>query len=270
MEKRSLITLTTDFGNKEPFVGIMQGVMLGINPFLQFVDLSHGIEPHNILQAAYVIDAAYSFFPAGTIHLVVVDPDVGSNRKILMVKSHKYCFVAPDNGVLSTILNKEKKYEIYQLDPEKFITGEISATFHGRDIFAPAVAYFSLNQAPTLLGHKVDSPIELNLPIPKKVGSHSFSGEIIHIDRFGNLISNFSSQFLRENIGKQAIKIKIGPYMISGLEPHYSNARPGEISALINSWNNIEIFLNLDSAAKFLKAKVGNVVEITREKVLKN
>lgn len=262
MEKKSLIILTTDFGFHGPFVGIMQGVMLGINPFLDFVHLSHGIKQYNILQAAYVLGASYPFFPAGAIHLIVVDPGVGSDRKFLLVKSKKYSFFAPDNGVLSVIFQKEKEYDVYQLDTEKFINGKISSTFHGRDVFAPAAALFSLNHDPGLLGHKVESCVRINLPEPQKVSLRTFSGEIIYIDHFGNLISNFSDQFISQHIGNKPIKTKIGSCQISGLKSHYAGAGFNEISALINSWNNLEIFLPSASAAEFLKAKVGDIVEI--------
>ncbi len=263
MEKQSLVVLTTDFGYQGPFAGIMQGVMLEINPSLKFVNLTHGIKPHNILQAAYVLGACYSFFPEDAIHLIVVDPGVGSNRKSLLVKSQKYCFIAPDNGVLSAIFQQEKGHDIYELDIEKFVKGDISSTFHGRDVFAPAAAFFSLNRDPNLLGHKVKSCVRVNLPEPKKINSQAFSGEIIYIDHFGNLITNLSDQFLGQNLGNLPIKIKVGPYKISGLKSHYSEACPGEISALINSWNNLEIFMVSANAADFLKVQIGDIVEIT-------
>ncbi len=259
---KPLITLTTDFGYQDPFVGIMQGVMLGINPSLQFIHLTHEIEAHNVLQAVHVFDSAYSFFPAGTIHLIVVDPVVGSKRKSLLVKSEKYCFVAPDNGVLSAVFQKEKGLEIYQLDPEKFVSGKISFTFHGRDVFAPAAALFSLNQDPAMLAHRVESCEKIDLPLPRKIDTDSFSGEVIYIDRFGNLITNFSEQFMSKNVHRRPVKIKIGSCLISGLKSHYSEANPREVSALLNSWNNLEIFLPSANAANFLKAQEGDLVEI--------
>lgn len=263
MSKKSLITLTTDFGYQDPFVGIMQGVMLGINPSLQFIHLTHKIKPQNILQAVYVFGSAYSYFPAGTIHLIVVDPGVGSKRKALLVKSEKYCFIAPDNGVLSVVFQKEKGLEIYQIDPKKFVTEKVSSTFHGRDIFAPAAALFSLNHNPAELGHEVQDCEKIDLPVPRKTDKHNFSGEVIYIDRFGNLITNFSDQFLNQNISQKPIKIKIGLYEIMGLKSHYSEANTKEISTLINSWNNLEIFLPSASAAGFLRAQVGDEVKIT-------
>ena len=262
MAKKSLITLTSDFGYRDPFVGIMQGVMLGINPSLQFIHLTHDIEAHNILQAVYVFETAYSYFPAGTIHLVVVDPGVGSKRKSLLVKSEKYCFIAPDNGVLSAVFQKEKGLEVYQIDPEKFISGKVSFTFHGRDIFAPAAGLFSLSHDPAKLAHRVESFKKIALPYPQKIDTHSFSGEVIYIDRFGNLITNFSERFMCQHIDRKPIKIKIGSCVITGLKSHYSEANPREVSALINSWNNIEIFLSSANAADFLKTRVGDVVEI--------
>tara|TARA_B100000315_G_scaffold43532_1_gene38469 strand:+ start:960 stop:1757 length:798 start_codon:yes stop_codon:yes gene_type:complete len=262
MAKKSLITLTSDFGYSDPFVGIMQGVMLGINPSLRFIHLTHDIEAHNILQAVYVFETAYSYFPAGTIHLIVVDPGVGSKRKFLLVKSEKYCFIAPDNGVLSAVFQKEKGLEIYQIDPEKFVSGKISSTFHGRDIFAPAAGLFSLSHDPAKLAHRVENCKKIDLPLPKKIDTHSFSGEVIHIDRFGNLITNFSERFISQNINQKPIKIKIGHCLITSLKSYYSEANPQEVSALINSWNNIEIFLLSANVADFLKVRVGDGVEI--------
>ena len=262
MSKKSLITITTDFGYSDPFVGIMQGVMLGINPSLKFVHLTHDIEAHNILQAVYVFRSAYSFFPEGTIHLIVVDPGVGSNRKALLVKSEKYCFIAPDNGVLSAVFQQEKGLEIYQIDPDKFASRTISSTFHGRDVFAPAAALFSLNNDPAKLGQKTKSCKKIDLPLPRKADKNSYSGEVVYIDRFGNLITNFSHQFISQNMGNRDIEIKIGPRKISGLTSHYSGTKSGDIGALINSWNNLEIFIPSASAADFLKTSVGDVVEI--------
>lgn len=262
MSKKTFITLTTDFGCQDPFIGIMQGVMLGINPSLQFIHLSNNVETHNILQAVYVFGSAYSYFPAGTIHLIVVDPGVGSERKALLVKSKKYCFIAPDNGVLSAVFQKEKGLEIYQIEPDKFVKGTIRSTFHGRDIFAPAAALFSLKHDPKELGHKIKSCEKIRLPLPRKTGIQSFSGEVIYIDRFGNLITNFSEQFLNENIGQKPLKIKLASSLITGLKSHYAEADPNEISALINSWNNLEIFLPSANASNFLKARIGNEVEI--------
>ncbi len=263
MKKSPLITLTSDFGSQEPFVGIMEGVMLGINPSIKFIHLSHEIKPHNILQALYLFGSAYSYFPAGTIHLIVVDPGVGSNRKIILAESKKYCFLAPDNGVLSAVFQKEKELSIYQLTPEKFITEKVSSTFQGRDIFAPTAALLSLNNDPASLGNKIDSAVTIKLPLPKKVSTDQFEGEIVYIDRFGNLISNFSDQFLSQNIGKKKTTMKIGSHSISGLKSHYSEASPKEISAIINSWNNLEIFLKEESAADFLNAQVGSPIEIS-------
>ena len=214
------------------------------------------------MQTAYVIGNAYSFFPADTVHLIIVDPGVGSNRKPLLVKSENFCFIAPDNGVLSVIYKKEKMLDIYELDPEKFISQKVSLTFHGRDIFGPAAAFFSLNQDPTLLGHETGSCIKIDIPLPRRIEPNRFLGEVIYIDRFGNLMSNFSDQFINQNIGNRPIKIKIGSHLITGLKSHYSEAHTNEISALINSWDNIEIFLPSANAAEFLNARVGDVIEL--------
>ena len=195
----------------------------------------------------------------------MVDPGVGSKRRSLLVKSEKYCFICPDNGVLSAAFQKEKEVEIYQIDPEKFVTGKVSSTFHGRDIFAPAAALFSLNHDPAQLGHQVQSCKKIDLPLPREIDRNNFLGEIIYIDRFGNLITNFSECFLNQNFGNAEIKIKISSHSITGLKSYYAGAPPEEISALINSWNNLEIFLPSASAADFLKTRVGDKVEITAE-----
>ena len=182
----AVITLITDFGLEDTYVGIMKGVILNINPNVQIVDLTHKIRPQSIKQASFLLKSAYGFFPKGTIHVAVVDPGVGSERRPLLVKTPNFFFIAPDNGILELIYQTEP-VQVFHLSNPKYFLPEISATFHARDVFAPIAGYLSLGKTCEELGIEVYDFQRLEWPLPK-VENNSLKGEVIYIDHFGNCL----------------------------------------------------------------------------------
>ncbi len=258
-ERKKIISLITDFGLKDPFVGIMKGVMLNINPDLVFVDISHEIQPYNILEAALTLKLAYRYFPKETIHLVVVDPGVGGERLPLAASTADYFFVGPDNGVLSLALEdagEEKK--VIELSERGYFNEVISSTFQGRDIFAPAAAWLSGDVALLEMGPLVSDFHKISLPKVKICHGGVLRGEIIYSDHFGNLITNIGKSDL-EKLGKelgQTVdlsrgKFQIGPYEISGVKKRYDQGSSQDLSVLFNSFDLLEIFLYQASAQRF-------------------
>ncbi|PIR00454.1 MAG: hypothetical protein COV66_06925 [Nitrospinae bacterium CG11_big_fil_rev_8_21_14_0_20_45_15] len=258
-----LISLTTDFGTIDPFVGIMKAVILGISPKTRIVDLSHEIEAQNILQAARVLSASAQWFPKGSVHLAVVDPGVGSNRRALAVKSDGHFFVAPDNGILSTVLNEKSK--IYALDKPKYFMKNVSGTFHGRDVFAPVSAWIAKGTPLPMMGTQIYDPILLDIP-KIKTDKGQLTGEVIAIDRFGNLATNILQNDIVKNFPPSSeLIVRIGGKKIAGPFSCYNEARPNTGACLINSTSVLEIFCNRGNAEKKLKLKVGTTVTLTEK-----
>ncbi len=254
-----IITLTTDLGLTDAYVAAMKGVMLGINPEAKLVDICHTIEPQNIAQAAFVLSRAYPFFPEGTIHVVVVDPGVGTQRRAIILRTKSADFVAPDNGVLSYVIQQSlAKPEAVAITKPQFWRSTVSSTFHGRDIFAPVAARLSLGFPLTDFGEVITSVTTLPLPQPYQAMDGSVVGHIIHIDSFGNLITDIESNDLPQ--AKQAITIEVGEQLIFGLSRTY--AEGSGLLALIGSDGYLEIALKGGSASVFLDAKVGDEVRI--------
>ena len=256
----ALITLTTDFGYDDPFVGIMKGVIFGINPQARVVDLSHGIPPQELKAAALVLKHSVPYFPQGTIHIAVVDPGVGSERRPLLIESDGNYFVGPDNGVLSLALAGKEPSRIVELSKTTYHRRPISATFHGRDIFAPVAAHLSLGTPPTAFGATVDSFLRLSWPKAVK-SERGIEGEIVYIDRFGNLCTNIQEQDLT-GLGTQNFSVALRDVVIQGLAPSYAAGESGHCVALLNSWGLLEIALYKGSAQRLTQAKMGDRVYI--------
>jgi len=255
-----LITLTTDFGLEDPYVGEMKGVMLAINPAVQLVDLSHGIHPQDVNHGAYVVAAACRFFPAYSVHLVVVDPGVGSERRCIAVRTARGYFVAPDNGVLSRVLAREAMLEAVELSNPAYWRTPTSATFHGRDIFAPVAAHLSLGKPLATFGPPIADPIVLPLPAPPHKADGTIVGTVIHVDRYGNLITNIAGDDLRP---KEAIQVQIGRHLIHAVQQTFSSVRTGETLAYIGSNDTLEIAVRNGNAAALLDSTVGDRVTVT-------
>ena len=261
MESR-IITLTTDFGRRDPFVGIMKGVILGINPKALLVDLCHEVEPGNILRAAYIVNSAVSFFPPHSIHLVVVDPGVGSERRKVVVKAGDAFFVGPDNGVLTFPLKDPKREAVVEILNQDFFLQPTSATFHGRDIFAPVAAHLSLGKSIKSFGEKMEDPVLLDLPEPEMLEEGKLKGAVVYEDWFGNLATNLSIPPEEEAF---PWRVRTGGGKIIPLHTHYAQAAEGELSALINSSGALELFVKDGSASERFGLKEGD--EIFLEKI---
>lgn len=253
---KRIITFTSDFGLDDPFVGIVKGVILSINPDATIIDITHLIPPQDVLQAALTLRSAFRFFPPQTIHLAVVDPGVGSHRKPIVIDSHPYIFVGPDNGLFSLVLGEN--FTPYLIENPRFFLPEVSQTFHGRDIFAPVAAHLSLGVPPTAIGRKLESIERLSIPSPF-IREDRIIGQILAFDRFGNAITNISRELLE---GKKRISVKVGEYFIEGLSAYYGEKKPLTPLALIGSSGFLEIAINLASAKELLGLAKGDEVEV--------
>lgn len=262
----SVVTLLTDFGDRDYFVASMKGVILGINTQVRILDLSHHITPHCIEEAAFFLKSCYQYFPDGTIHVVVVDPGVGSIRRPLLVSTSRYFFVAPDNGVLSHIYDDEElSVEVREIENKQYRLDSEGATFDGRDVFAPAAAWLTRGQVPGSYGRLIRDYKTLSLEEPQIRGK-VLAGRIMYVDHFGNLISNikpYDLQSLRDVTKNQDISVHMGSVTIEGIKANYGEGSQDAPQALINSNGNLEIFLKEGHAARCLEAKVGDSIEIT-------
>ena len=270
----AIITLTTDFGLSDAYVAAMKGVILDINPEAKLIDICHTIKPQNISQAAFVLGTAYQFFPPKTIHVVVVDPGVGTERRAIILRTPSADFVAPDNGVLSYVIQSSTKpagdiihRQQVELEPElkaivltkpRFWRSSVSSTFHGRDIFAPVAARLSLGFLLEDFGKAITSVVMLPLPQPYQASDASLVGHILHIDGFGNLITNIKGDDLPQP--KPSITIEVGNQLIRGLSRTYVEG--GELLALVGSSGYLEVSLKGGSAHGLLNADVGDEIRI--------
>ncbi|HYM37886.1 MAG TPA: SAM-dependent chlorinase/fluorinase, partial [Nitrospiraceae bacterium] len=233
----SVITLLTDFGDRDYFVASMKGVILGINPQARVVDLSHDVAPHQVEDAAYLLKAAYKYFPDGAVHVAVVDPGVGSLRRPLLVTTSRHFFVAPDNGLLSYIYHEETGIEVRQIENKQYRLDSEGTTFDGRDLFAPAAAWLTKGQQPGSYGKLIQDYVRLPLAEPAWRGS-SLCGTIVYVDQFGNLISNLTPFHVKDVQGRTRrsdVSIRIGGVTINGLVRSYSQGDALAAHALINS-----------------------------------
>ena len=260
MQPPKIVTLTTDFGGDGSYAGAVKGVLLKINPLLKIVDVTHEISCFDILEGALTLNSFYRFFPKGTIHLTVVDPGVGGKRKGILIGTDDYFFVGPDDGIFSFIYDQEKVREMIELTNSKYFLGTPSFTFHARDIFAPVAAYLSLGVEAGEFGQLTRHCYKLQMPAPVRT-KNSLTGEIIRIDRFGNLITNISSDFISD---KRRIRIRFKNKTIGRLSRFYEEEKQGKLLALIGSTNFLELAVNRGSAQKLLKAKTGDKVKIEK------
>ena len=256
-----IITLTTDFGTSDLYVGVMKGVILNINPHTQLVDITHAIPPQDIRAAAFLVDSAYGYFPTGTIHLIVVDPGVGSHRRAVACQTEHGCFVCPDNGVLSYILREEVPYRAVAIENLAYCLPQISNTFHGRDIFAPVAAHLSQGVPLDQFGRPIDDLVRFPIPAPQ-VAYSKIIGHVLWIDRFGNLITNISDETLKSFDLQRGFVIKIGSMTLDRLNRSYTESEVGELLAIIGSSGRLEISINQGNAASTLGLKQGDAITI--------
>jgi S-adenosylmethionine hydrolase len=263
-----IITLLSDFGTHDEYAGVMKGVIFSICPAVSIVDITHQIDPQDITQAAYLIPSFYRFFPEGTVHLIVVDPGVGGEREILAIRHRGHVFIAPDNGVLTLLMNQEKSDTIVRINNSDYFLQPVSATFHGRDVFAPVSAHLINGIGLEDLGTKtavadIVHLKELDCRISK---TGELVGKIISIDRFGNLVTNIDSNSLaglRRTDPETGVQIHIRNHAITGLSDTYSTAEPNAPLALIGSRNYLEIAVNGGSAERHFKAQKGQIIRVT-------
>jgi len=244
---RRIITLTTDFGDEDYYVGAMKGVILGINSDSNIVDITHKIPRHDIFKAAITIRNFSRYFPEDSIHVVVIDPGVGSERKPIAIETEHGVFVGPDNGVFSFIMESVEKSDIYEITNSDFMLDNASCTFHGRDIFAPVAAHTSKGIDICEVGVKIASPVLLNIskPIENEAGIH---GEVIYTDSFGNLVTNITTEMLNG-----CKSICIDNFVIDAVASSYRDVKTGELLAIIGSSGYLEISVNQGSAADRIK-----------------
>ena len=254
------ITLTTDFGLADPFVGMMKGVIAGICPQARVIDITHGVEPFHILDGAVKLWQAARYFPAGTIHVAVVDPGVGSERRALLVRIGEQWFIAPDNGLLSWVVgNAAADVEVWLLEDSSYFLPGPGHTFHGRDIFAPCAAHLACGVAPGNFGHAVQPSSLVRLQdMPVSVGADSsVEGRIVVVDRFGNLLTNIRGSSVPEKFD-----LEIGGHLVREHFNHYAAGRLGVPFAIVGSSGLLEIAVTQASAAEILKVRSGAIVTL--------
>ena len=261
---RPIITLTTDFGSQDHYVGAIKGVILSINPEVEIVDICHDLRAYDVLEGAFAIAQVYRYFPPRTIHLVMVDPGVGSSRRPILVAADRYHFVAPDNGVLSLVYAREESVLVRHIAASHYYLEPVSQTFHARDIFAPIAAWLSRQVEPEKFGDPIEDYIRFHTPQPKKVNERLLKGMVLRVDRFGTLTTNFTPADLPQLFGENppAFKLVIGKTEISKLVTSYAQATPGEVVAILGSSGYLEIAANRASAAAALGVGKGAEVGV--------
>ena len=253
----AIITLLTDFGSTDCFAGIMKGVILQISPQAVIVDISHGIDPQDVFQAAHEAAYYYRYFPDDTVHVIVVDPGVGSRREVVAMRTRSHTFVAPDNGALSLILQDHPRSKLVRVTNERFFRHPVSRTFHGRDIFAPVAAHLSLGLPLSELGQPIppSEAVALKITGPRLADDGSLHGSITAVDRFGNLITDVDPETIRRffpQADPKDLVFTIADHVIGGVVDTYSDVGPGQSLALIGSRGRFEFSVNRGSAAGVL------------------
>ncbi len=261
----SIITLLTDFGSQDYFVGAMKGVILSINPSVQIVDITHEVPPQDIHAAAFNLLAAYTAFPAGTVHVAVVDPGVGSKRRPLALECAGQFFVGPDNGIFSWICEREGKSRAMHLQNESFFHQPVGETFHGRDVFAPVAAALSRGVVLEDLGEPLDDYVDLPSLALKRLPDGQAEARIIHIDRFGNCVTNLTRDHLSDESFVSGAKLYVNGREVSAFRRFFaeSSAEPNELFGIFGSAGFLEIASQNASAASILKARCGDPVRLS-------
>jgi S-adenosylmethionine hydrolase len=261
---RPIITLTTDFGSNDHFVGTMKGVILEIVPDAAIVDICHSVQAFDVLDGALTISQAYSYFPTGTVHVVVVDPGVGSARRPIVASSDGFHFVAPDNGVLSLVYAREPRVHVRHITSEHYFRLPVSNTFHGRDIFAPVAAYLAKQVDTIKFGEEIEDYVRFNAPKPKMLEPNKLRGVVLKVDRFGNLVTNITPEDAPALFqDDSACKIMVGTREVSGLHSNYAEGAPGEIFGILGSMGFLEIAANRAAAAQLAGVGKGTEVIVT-------
>jgi S-adenosylmethionine hydrolase len=267
MNPSGIITLITDFGVSDPYAAMMKGVILSINTAAKVIDVTHQIRTGSVLQAAGLLLETFPYFPAGTVHVAVVDPGVGSDRRLIAIQARSHWFVGPDNGVFWPVLKDERGALVVELTETEYFLPHVTRTFHGREIFAPVAAHLSLGVSLDRMGRIIKNPVQLNLPAPHE-DENALYGRIIRVDHFGNIITNIPSVTLVRFLGAAMPCVEVGSLAIRRLSHIYANVGEGEPLALINSSGLLEVAVNLGRASDYLGADpaeiIGMEVKVTR------
>jgi len=259
---RPIITLTTDYGTNDHFVGAMKGVILNVNPEATVVDNTHGVIAHDILDGALAIGRTYKYFPARTIHVVVVDPGVGTQRRPILVAGDTHYFVAPDNGVLSVIFDQSETIHAWHITSEHYFLHPVSNTFHGRDIFAPVAGWLSKSWQTASFGEEITDYVRFAIPKPKTAGT-AVKGVVLRVDHFGNLITNVTPEDVPGLVGANAsVKIRAGNAEVKKMCATFSEGAAGEPIGIVGSSGYLEIVVNKGNASKALGAVRGSEVTV--------
>jgi S-adenosylmethionine hydrolase len=259
--KRPIITLLTDFGSADHHAGAMKGVLLGICPDAQLVDISHEVTPYAVAEAAFTLSQAWACFPAGTVHLVVVDPGVGSARRPILVEAAGHYFVAPDNGVLTMLYDAVPAHEAREITASRYFRQPVSRTFHGRDIFAPVAANLANGVDPAECGKRIEDYLRLAFARPVRTGPNRWAGTILKVDRFGNLTTNFDCETW-QRLASEPFEMRVGDRVVSRMASNYVEMEAGELFAIAGSAGFVEVSLNLGNAANASGARSGDALEL--------
>lgn len=259
-----IVTLTTDFGAADYYVGAMKGVVLGVCPEVEVCDISHDVLPYDILDGAFTIHQTYKYYPHNSIHLVVVDPGVGTQRRPLVVRGDNHYFVAPDNGVLSLVYPEQEKLAVYHITSTHYFHQPVSKTFHGRDIFAAVAGYLAKGVEARQFGDEIEDYVKLTVPKAQGQDGKNWKGMVLKIDRFGNVITNISAEDCPDLFAETtpAFKITAGDKEISKLAQNYAEGAANEVFALLGSSGYLEIASNRGGAAKILGLKRGAEINL--------
>ena len=269
LERNAIITLTSDFGLNDHFIGAMKGVILEIAPEAQIIDISHAVQPFDILDGALTISQAYSYFPTGTVHMVIIDPGVGTARRPIILSSERHMFVAPDNGVLSLVYDREERLSVRHVTAEHYFLQPRSNTFHARDIFSPVAAFLAKGVEPSRFGEEITDYVRFGAPRPKPVDERTLRGVVLKVDRFGNLITNITPQDAPQlfEATPPAFKIAIGTKaQATRMCTNYAEGTPGEVFGILGSMGFLEVAANRGSAFQLLGAGKGAEVNVVMEK----
>ena len=253
------VTLLTDYGWNDYYVGAIKGAILDANPGVQIIDISHGVAAYDVLDGAFTLSQTYKYYPTGTVHMVIVDPGVGTQRRPIIARGDRHYFVAPDNGVLSLVYAEQELLSVYEITAEHYYKQPTSNTFHGRDIFGPVAGWLSKGVDPDKFGDQITNFVKLGIPKAQKVTDKQWKGVALKIDRFGSVITNISAADCPQLFAEPtpAFKVTIAGKVISKLLKNYGDGAKGEIFAILGGSDHLELSANKASAAQGLQARRG-------------
>jgi S-adenosyl-L-methionine hydrolase (adenosine-forming) len=260
-----IIALLTDFRLQNWYIGVMKGVIVGINPAVHIVDLCHDVSSQDVREGSFILGSSFGFFPHGTIFVAVVDPGVGGDRKNLIVRTEHYCFVAPDNGILSSIFEKTKVERVYEVVPGKYTLALTGSTFYGRDIFGPIAAHLSRGVPAQEIGREVKSVLTVAAIRPFINERSEISGRAVYVDTFGNIITNIDEGYLKSvfpGTPLESLSARLAGQKIKGIRRYYEEGERGKLMAIINSWGYMEVAVNRGNAFQCLGLKEKKSLEI--------